>query len=81
MPIQSCRVSAIERIVADIRVSVKRLRVFRMTGLRIGRQNLPVLDELYLASKLSRPDSESRSLPVNLWVVPLAPAICSPKSR
>ena len=51
MPIQSGRVSAIKRIVADIRVSVKRLRVFRMTGQRIGRQNLPTLDELYLARR------------------------------
>jgi hypothetical protein len=31
-----------------------------------GDINLPIAEELYLAPKLSRPDSESRSLPVNL---------------
>lgn len=31
-----------------------------------------MLDESYLAPKLSRPDSASRSLPVNLCVVPVS---------
>ena len=29
--------------------------------------SLSIVDALYLAPKLSRPDSGSRSLPVNLW--------------
>jgi hypothetical protein len=35
---------------------------------RIGRHELPMLEASYLAPKLSRPDSLSRSLPVNLEV-------------
>src|SRR5260370_38462571 len=46
-----------------------------------GVMKRPILDESYLAPKLSKPDSASRSLPVNLWVVPVLPAICSPQGR
>lgn len=66
LEVQSCWVGERERIVADVNVLVQRLGI-RCPPSGSGDMNLPMLDVKYLAPKLSRPDSLSRSLPVILY--------------